>query len=400
MFESIEGAAPDPIFGLTKLFRDDPNPDKINLAVGVYQDESGHTPALDCVQEAVVRLANRPADRQYLPIDGINAYNRRVGEILLGVDHPALASQRVVTVQTLGGTSALRVISDTLASIFGSVTVWASNPTWGNHKHIFSTSGHRFETYSWIDESRTGLDFSRLMEDLNEIPRGDVLLLHGCCHNPTGVDPTAAQWSEIQKVVLERELLPIFDVAYQGFAESLEKDVQVLREFCNAGTDVIICNSFSKNFSLYNERVGGLTVCAANSDSANKVLSQIKRCVRGNYSNPPHQGAALVAEVLADATLRDQWVRELEAMRSRIISMRTRFREGMSALLPDADFEFVTKQRGMFSFTGLDKDQAERLRNEFAIYLLNSGRINLAGLSNSNVERVCECIAAVSKAKV
>ena len=398
MFEKFEAAPPDPIFGLTRLFREDSRPEKINLAVGVYQDEDGKTPPLDCTGVATDRIMARAADRQYLPIDGMAAYNLRIAELLLGASHPAIIDQRVATVQTLGGTSALRVAAETLTRDGESKTIWMSDPTWGNHRQIFQAAGHRLASYAWIDSTRTALDFDRLCEDLKAIPKGDVVLLHGCCHNPTGVDPTPSQWAEILSIVLANELLPIFDVAYQGFAESIDEDAQVLRDFCDRGLDVMICNSFSKNFSLYNERVGGLTVCTESSKVAQNVLSQIKQSVRCNYSNPPHHGAAIVAEVLADETLRAQWVRELEQMRLRIISMREMFFDLMSQISPEADFGFVKKQRGMFSYTGLDQEQVERLRNEYSIYLLGSGRINLAGLTTQNVQKVCQSIAAVGNA--
>ncbi len=396
MFESVQPAAPDPIFGLTKLFRADSNPEKINLAAGIYQDNFGKTPALECVQQAVRRIADRAVDRQYLPIDGNSRYNEAIAEVLLGADHPAIADQRYCTIQTLGGTSALKVAADTIFSLFGKKKIWFSDPTWGNHLHIFGSAGHETDSYPWIDQSRTALDFDRLTESLNQIPSGDVIVLHGCCHNPTGVDPTPEQWKTIKEIVQQRGLLTIFDIAYQGFAESLEADASIIRQFCESSDDLMICNSFSKNFSLYNERVGGLTITSGNSQICQNILSHVKRSVRGNYSNPPHQGAAIVAEVLADEQLKSLWVSELETMRSRIIEMRAAFYKRMSELLPNADFSFVIAQRGMFSFTGLNPDQVDRLRDQYSIYLLKSGRINLAGLSNDNVERVCKAIASVA----
>ena len=397
MFESVQPAPPDPIFGLTKLFRADTNSEKVNLAVGIYQDDSGKTPALTCVQKAVLRIANQSIDRQYLPIDGIAKYNRAIAEILLGPEHSAINENRYCTTQTLGGTSALKVTADTLYSLFGQKTVWLSDPTWGNHFHIFKTAGHQTKTYPWIDSSRTALDFERLVEALQQIPTGDVIVLHGCCHNPTGVDPTEDQWNKIREIVQQRELLPVFDIAYQGFAESLEKDALIIRQFCDGPADVIICNSFSKNFSLYNERVGGLTVTSKSADTCQNTLSHIKRAVRGNYSNPPHHGAAIVAETLLDPELKQEWIGELETMRSRIIEMRAGFFKTITELLPESDFSFVIAQRGMFSFTGLDEEQVDRLRLEHSIFLLRSGRINLAGLSHNNLERVCRAIADVAK---
>lgn len=400
MFESIQGAPADPIFGLTKLFREDPNPDKINLAVGIYQDAAGKTPALTCVRTAVGRIANRIIDRQYLPIDGIAEYDRLVVELLLGAEHSAIAEHRTATVQTLGGTSALKVAGDTIFQLFGPKTIWVSDPTWGNHHQIFKNAGHQIAKYPWLNEARTGLDFEKVLPALDAIPDGDIVLFHGCCHNPSGVDPTTPQWQEILEVIQRRNLLPIFDVAYQGFAESVDEDAAILRQICEGETEVIICNSFSKNFSLYNERVGGLTVVMADRQSAQNVLSHVKTAIRSNYSNPPHHGAAIVAEVLGNQELSEQWLAELSEMQCRIIAMRKLFSEKMSHLSPESDFSFVTMQRGMFSYTGLDEQQVARLREESSIYLLRSGRINLAGLSEENIDKVCEAVADVATSKV
>lgn len=396
MFESIHAAPDDPIFGLTRMFREDSNPDKINLSIGVYQNDDGNTPELKCVSEAAKRLYEQPARRQYLPMTGLDRYNDLVAKLILGESHSAILEARAATIQTLGGTCALRVAADTLFTLFGKKAVWFTDPTWANHHHIFQSAGHEIRKFPWLDSSRTGLDFEKMLATLEAIPAGDVIVFHGCCHNPTGVDPTPDQWSQILAVIDKTQAFPIFDIAYQGFAKSIDDDAAAIRLFCDSGIDMMICNSFSKSMSLYNERVGGLTVCGRNRETTQNVLTNVKRCVRGNYSNPPKAGASLVAEVLGDDHLRSMWVTELAEIHDRIVNMRCSFSERMAELVPDKDFSFASAQRGMFSFTGLSPEQVEMLRVEHSIYLVGSGRINLAGLSSNNIDRVCQAIASLS----
>lgn len=396
MFEHLDTAPPDAILGLNEAFRNDPNPDKINLSVGVYKDADGQTPVLDCVKTAERRLVEQEASKSYLAIDGLPQFGQLTRELLFGADHEIVRSGRSVSLQTPGGTGALRVAAEFLRKKLPAATIWCSKPTWVNHPKVFEAADCQVETYEYIDAAGVALDFEAMLNSLNEIPAGDVVLLHGCCHNPTGIDPTPQQWKAIGEVVRQRALLPLIDFAYQGFGESLAADVQGLHEVCGDGTEAIICSSYSKNFGLYAERVGALTLVADEPSAASAALSHAKVCVRTNYSNPPQHGAAIVASVLSDPDLRTQWEHELAMMRDRINSMRTQFVEAMRDKAPDRDFSFIAAQRGMFSFSGLSPMQVDELRNKHSVYVVTAGgRINVAGITPDNLDRLCTAIAAV-----
>lgn len=395
MFQQVQTAPPDSILGLNEAFRNDPNPEKINLSVGVYKDEKGVTPVLKCVKEAEKRLLESESTKSYLPIDGRAGYNESVRELMFGAEHEVLAANRAVTVQTPGGTGALRVAGDFLADSFKGRALWHSQPTWPNHPNIFTAAGIPLKTYPYFDKATNGLDFTGMMEALRQAPKGDIILLHGCCHNPTGIDPTPEQWKEIGDLVQEKELLPLLDFAYQGFGDGLKEDAAGLREIARPGQEMLICSSFSKNFGLYNERVGALTAVAADEASAAAVLSQLKKVIRSNYSNPPTHGAAVVETVLVDTGLNAMWEEELAHMRDRINGIRKLFVDKISASGIDQDFSFIQKQKGMFSFSGLNQMQVDQLRNEMSIYIVGSGRINVAGISEANVDRLCEGIKKV-----
>ncbi len=396
MFDNLETAPPDAILGLTEAFRQDPSPHKINLSVGVYKDADGNTPILDCVKVAERRLAEEQRSKSYLPIDGLAEFVAGSRELLFGSDHEILASGRSVGLQTPGGTGALRVAADFLKRQLPAARIWCSRPTWVNHPKVFEAADRALESYDYLDAAGTGLDFAAMRAALEAIPAGDVVLLHGCCHNPTGVDPTPDQWREIADVVHGRDLLPLVDIAYQGFGDGLEADAVGVRELCRPGREAIICSSFSKNFGLYSERVGALTLVARTSDAAAAALSHAKISVRTNYSNPPQHGAAIVAMVLGDAALRKQWEQELATMRNRINAMRQQFVETMRSKAPDHDFSFIARQRGMFSFSGLTPLQVDRLRSEHSIYVVTAGgRINVAGMTAANMDRLCDAIASV-----
>ena len=396
MFDSLPFAPPDSILGLTEAFNRDPNPRKINLSVGVYKDEQGKTPILASVKEAERRLLASEQNKGYLPIEGHAEYDARVQELLFGAGHEILASRRAVTAQTPGGTGSLRVAADFLKKHFPTARLWHSKPTWANHGAIFTAAGMKVEAYPYIDAAGRGLDFATMLTGLAQIPAGDVVLLHACCHNPTGIDPTSDQWRQIAAVVHERRLLPLVDFAYQGFGEGLVEDAAGLAALAQPGRDLVVCSSFSKNFGLYGERVGALTLVAGNADAAHRALSQVKISIRTNYSNPPTHGAAIVATVLADPQLRSQWEAELAAMRSRIHKMRRLFVATMKQKAPQQDFSFLTSQKGMFSFSGLTNVQVDELRTKHAVYVVgNGGRINVAGMTEANMPALCEAIAAV-----
>jgi len=395
MFETIEMAPRDAILGLTEAFRNDSRPDKINLGVGVYQDEAGRTPVLAVVREAEARRLREETTKSYLGIAGLPQYATAVEHLLWGADHQIVTGRRAVTSHTPGGTGALRIAADFLAKLFPAARVWFSRPTWPNHGGVFAAAGVATAQYTYFDPGTNRLDFPGLMRDLEKIPAGDVVLLHGCCHNPTGTDPTGDQWRQIAEVLAKRHLLPLIDFAYQGLAEGIDEDAEGLRLFGRAGEELIVCSSFSKNFGLYRDRVGALTVIARDADAAQRVQSQIKRCIRANYSNPPAHGGAIVTTVLGDTQLRRQWLGEVEAMRNRIRAMRVGLVETLAANWVPRDFSFITRQRGMFSFTGLTPAQVDRLRTEHAIYIVRSGRINVAGINRGNLERLGAAIASV-----
>jgi aspartate/tyrosine/aromatic aminotransferase len=395
MFDTLQRAPADPILGLTEAFNQDTNENKINLGVGVYQDEDGTTPVLACVKEAERRLVEGEATKRYKPISGDPRYGQLVQELVLGSSHPVVKEERAVTAHCPGGTGALRVAADFLARVVGVKRIWVSNPTWANHAKIFQAAGLVVEPYPYFDETTNGLATAAMLEALGKLPRGEVVLFHGCCHNPTGVDPSVEEWQAVAELMAARKLLPVIDYAYQGFGQGLDEDAQGVRLLCEKVSEAIICSSYSKNFGLYNERTGAATFVTSSADAASIVLSNVKPCIRANYSNPPAHGAAIVSTILADASLRQQWERELADMRNRINEMRSLFVETLKASGADMDCSFIMRQQGMFSMSGLQERHARALRENHSIYIVNSGRINVAGMSRANMDRLCAGIASV-----
>lgn len=385
----------DPTIGITEMFNADTNPEKINLGVGVYCDESGKVPLLDCVRKAEARLMEKPVPRTYLSIDGLAAYGKAVQGLVFGEDSAVLREKRAITVQAIGGTGALKLGADFLRRFCPASQVWVSDPSWDNHRGLFESAGFTVNTYTYYDAATRGVNFAGMLDSLKRMPPGSVVLLHACCHNPTGADLSDSQWAEVVELMMHRGLIPFLDMAYQGFGDGIDDDGKVVRFFCDAGGPVFVSNSFSKSFSLYGERVGALSIVAANADEASRMLSQLKRVIRTNYSNPPTHGGQVVAAALTDPALRKLWEDDLAAMRARIREMRQILVEALKAKAPGHDFSFVLKQRGMFSYSGLTKAQVERLRNEFSIYAIDTGRICVAALNRNNVTKVADAIAAV-----
>ncbi|MFX0567659.1 aromatic amino acid transaminase [Kosakonia cowanii] len=396
MFQKVDAYAGDPILSLMERFKEDPRSDKVNLSIGLYYDEESTIPRLQAVAEAEARLNAQPHGASlYLPMEGLNSYRHAIAPLLFGAGHTVLEQQRVATIQTLGGSGALKVGADFLKRYFPHSGVWVSDPTWENHIAIFEGAGFEVSTYPWYDNETNGVRFAAFLEKLNSLPEQSIVLLHPCCHNPTGADLTPAQWDEVVEVLKARTLIPFLDIAYQGFGAGMEEDAYAIRAIAHAGLPALVSNSFSKIFSLYGERVGGLSVVCEDADAAGRVLGQLKATVRRNYSSPPNFGAQLVATVLNDAGLKASWLAEVEAMRTRIKAMRQTLVDALNAAMPTGDFTYLLKQRGMFSYTGLSAAQVERLREEFGIYLVSSGRICVAGLNNRNVHRVAQAFSAV-----
>ncbi|MHA0916667.1 aromatic amino acid transaminase [Kosakonia cowanii] len=396
MFQKVDAYAGDPILSLMERFKEDPRSDKVNLSIGLYYDEESTIPRLQAVAEAEARLNAQPHGASlYLPMEGLNSYRHAIAPLLFGAGHVVLEQQRVATIQTLGGSGALKVGADFLKRYFPHSGVWVSDPTWENHIAIFEGAGFEVSTYPWYDNETNGVRFAAFLEKLNTLPEQSIVLLHPCCHNPTGADLTPAQWDEVVEVLKARTLIPFLDIAYQGFGAGMEEDAYAIRAIAHAGLPALVSNSFSKIFSLYGERVGGLSVVCEDADAAGRVLGQLKATVRRNYSSPPNFGAQLVATVLNDAGLKASWLAEVEAMRTRIQAMRQTLVDALNAAMPTGDFTYLLKQRGMFSYTGLSAAQVDRLREEFGIYLVSSGRICVAGLNNRNVQRVAQAFAAV-----
>ena len=396
MFQKVDAYAGDPILSLMERFKEDPRSDKVNLSIGLYYDEESTIPRLQAVAEAEARLNAQPHGASlYLPMEGLNSYRHAIAPLLFGAGHVVLEQQRVATIQTLGGSGALKVGADFLKRYFPNSGVWVSDPTWENHIAIFEGAGFEVATYPWYDSETNGVRFAAFLEKLNSLPEQSIVLLHPCCHNPTGADLTPAQWDEVVEVLKARTLIPFLDIAYQGFGAGMEEDAYAIRAIAHAGLPALVSNSFSKIFSLYGERVGGLSVVCEDADAAGRVLGQLKATVRRNYSSPPNFGAQLVATVLNDAGLKASWLAEVEAMRTRILAMRQTLVDALNAAMPTGDFTYLLKQRGMFSYTGLSAAQVDRLREEFGIYLVSSGRICVAGLNNRNVHRVAQAFAAV-----
>ena len=405
LFAAVELAPRDPILGLNEQFNADANPAKVNLGVGVYFDENGKLPLLACVQAAEQQLNDAHKPRGYLPIDGIAAYDKAVQRLVFGADSAVVAAGRVATVQALGGTGGLKLGADFLKKLNPGATVLISDPSWENHRALFTNAGFSVDTYAYYDAARAreagpdgsagGVRFDAMLADLNAAAAGTIVVLHACCHNPTGCDITPAQWDQVIEVLQRHGLVPFLDMAYQGFGEGIAEDGAVVQQFINSGLDFFVATSFSKSFSLYGERVGALSVVCATQDEAARVLSQLKITIRTNYSTPPTHGAQVVATVLDTPALRAQWEEELAGMRQRIQQMRALLVHKLQAAGLPQDFSFITRQRGMFSYSGLSKPQMERLRDEFGIYGVDSGRICVAALNTRNIDAVVAAIARV-----
>ncbi|MFQ3394832.1 aromatic amino acid transaminase [Enterobacter mori] len=396
MFQTVDAYAGDPILSLMERFKEDPRSDKVNLSIGLYYNEDGIIPQLKAVAEAEARLNAVPHGASlYLPMEGLNAYRNTIAPLLFGADHAVLAQKRVATIQTLGGSGALKVGADFLKKYFPDSGVWVSDPTWENHVAIFEGAGFKVATYPWFDSETNGVRVEALLEKLNTLPERSIVLLHPCCHNPTGADLTHAQWDAVIEVLKARNLIPFLDIAYQGFGAGMEDDAYAIRAVASAGLPALVSNSFSKIFSLYGERVGGLSVVCEDAEAAGRVLGQLKATVRRIYSSPPNFGAQVVATVLGDEKLKASWLAEVEAMRKRILSMRQELVNVLKEAVPGHNFDYLLKQRGMFSYTGLSAAQVDRLREEFGVYLIASGRMCVAGLNASNVHRVAQAFAAV-----
>ncbi|MGO1247600.1 MAG: amino acid aminotransferase [Oceanisphaera sp.] len=395
MFEKVTAAPADPILGLTDTFRNDPRTNKINLGVGIYKNEAGDTPVLRCVKKAEARLVEEQTTKNYLAIEGVAAYAGVVQKLLFGDNAAIIQDQRARTAQSPGGTGALRIAGEFIARQLNSNTIWISNPTWANHKAVFTASGLEIKEYGYYNAETKDLDFDAMLADLAQAKSGDVVLLHGCCHNPTGIDPTAEQWQQLAKLSAEKGWLPLFDFAYQGFGKGIDEDAYGLRVFAEHNLELLIASSFSKNFGMYNERVGAFTLVAKDADAANASFSQVKTIIRAIYSNPPAHGANVIAMIAEDEALYEDWLVELAEMRDRIQEMRTLFVEKLASRGVSKDFSFIARQNGMFSFSGLNKAQVERLKDEFAIYIVGSGRISVAGITKSNIDALCDAIAAV-----
>jgi aromatic-amino-acid transaminase len=395
LFDAVEMAPRDPILGLNEQFNADPNPAKVNLGVGVYYDDNGKLPLLQCVAAAEKQMLEAPKARGYLPIDGIAAYDKAVQGLVFGAESEVVKAGRVATIQALGGTGGLKVGADFLKRVNPSAQVLISDPSWENHRALFTNAGFQVGSYPYYDAARRGIDFDGMLGALKAAAAGTVVVLHACCHNPTGYDLTPAQWGEVVTAVKARGLVPFLDMAYQGFGEGIAEDGAVIQQFLASGIDFFVSTSFSKSFSLYGERVGALSVVCASKDEASRVLSQLKIVIRTNYSNPPTHGAEVVATVLNTPALRKMWEEELAGMRVRIKLMREELVNKLAAAGVNQDFGFIARQKGMFSYSGLSKAQMERLRGEFGVYGVDSGRICVAALNSRNIDYVVGSIAKV-----
>jgi aromatic-amino-acid transaminase len=395
LFTAVEMAPRDPILGLNEQFNADANPHKVNLGVGVYYDDNGKLPLLECVQQAEKQMMEAPKARGYLPIDGIAAYDSAVKSLVFGAESEPVKSGRVATVQALGGTGGLKIGADFLKRLNPAAKVLISDPSWENHRALFSQAGFTVETYAYYDAASRGIDFDGMLAGLNAAPEGTIVVLHACCHNPTGYDITPEQWDKVIAAVKARKLTPFLDLAYQGFGYGITEDGAVVGKFVASGQNFLVSTSFSKSFSLYGERVGALSVVCQDKEEASRVLSQLKVMIRTNYSNPPIHGGTVVAMVLTTPELRALWEKELGDMRLRIKQMRIALVEKLKAAGVKEDMSFITQQIGMFSYSGLSKDQMVRLRNEFGVYGTDTGRMCVAALNSKNIDYVCACIAKV-----
>jgi len=393
LFSHVSEAAPDAILGLTEAFLKDERSDKMNLSVGVYKDAQGVTPVMRCVKEAEKRLVDSETTKGYLSIDGMPDYRHHVRDLVFGDRIP---SENIAILQTPGGTGAVRVAADFLASQFQPMRMFLPTPTWANHNSILTAAGLTCENYRHLSADKRSFDLEGMLEDLQSKTKpGDAILLHACCHNPSGVDPNQEQWEQIAKAIATAKLLPLVDFAYQGFGDGLEEDAVGLHHILRENPEALVCTSFSKNFGLYSERVGAVSLVATDADAAKASLSQLKRVVRSNYSNPPRHGGAVVATVLDDADLTSMWKEELTEMRTRIHRLRQLFVDGMKSTSPDHDFSFLLEQKGMFSFSGLTPMQVDELKSKHGIYIVGSGRINVAGMSEERMDWLCKAVAQV-----
>ncbi|VVE03674.1 aromatic amino acid transaminase [Pandoraea soli] len=395
MFEHIDAYPGDPILSLNENFAKDPRTNKVNLSIGIYYDDDGRLPVMQAVREAEAQLLGEVGPKPYLPMAGLATYRDAVQALVFGDDSPARADGRIATVQTLGGSGALKVGADFIKRYFPGAQVWVSDPTWDNHRFIFERAGFTVNTYPYYDEATGGLRFDAMVDAIDKLPARSVVLLHACCHNPTGVDLNDAQWVQLIDVLKKRELLPFVDMAYQGFGSGLDADAFVIRELARQGVPAFVANSFSKNFSLYGERCGGLSVICESAEAADRVLGQLTSAVRSNYSNPPTHGAKIVAKVLSTQALRKSWEAELMAMCQRITRMRGAIHDGLRGHVPETMLSRYLEQRGMFTYTGLSATQVDVLRDTYGVYLIRSGRMCVAGLNEKNVAVVADSIAKV-----
>ena len=396
MFQHIPPYAGDPILSLMEQFNADPRAEKVNLSIGLYYNEDSIVPQLDTIIEAQKRIAPKnDKTKLYLPMEGFKPYRDAIQALLFGANSPAIQQGRVATIQTLGGSGALKVGADFLKRYFPESEVWVSNPTWDNHVAIFEGAGFKTHTYPYFDAQTGGVNFDGMCDALKALQAGSIVLLHPCCHNPTGADLSAQQWDQVIEILKAQQLIPFLDIAYQGFAEGMDEDAYLIRALADTELDFIVSNSFSKIFSLYGERVGGLSIVCQNAEEANRVLGQLKFTVRRNYSSPPTTGAVLVNTVLQQESLKTLWLSEVEEMRARILTMREKLKQLLSEKLPQQNFDYLTQQRGMFSYTGLSAEQVDELRDQHAVYLVRSGRICVSGLNERNIQYVADALVKV-----
>lgn len=395
MFQHVDVYRGDPILTLNEAFMNDPRPGKVNLSIGVYLNEAGQLPVMDAVREAKSTVLKEAGSCPYLPMEGAAKYRAHAQHLLFGEDHEAVSASRIATVQTIGGSGALKIGADFLKDYFGSARVWISDPTWDNHRAIFAGAGFSVDSYPYYSKETKLVDFAAMKSALEVLPPHDIVVLHACCHNPTGADLNQQQWRELAAIFRDRALIPFFDIAYQGFGEGIDEDAYAIRHFASENIPFLVATSFSKNFSLYGERCGALHVACPDRSQADKVLGQLKAAVRRNYSSPPTNGSRIISTVLEDPALCTKWMDELNAMRARVKAMREGLHANLQARRPGVDFDYLSKQTGMFSFTGLTPEQVGRLREEFAIYLVGSGRICIAALTQESLAPVADAMAHV-----
>ena len=395
MFQHLDVYPGDPILSLNDAFAKDARADKVNLSIGIYFDDAGHIPVLNCVREAEAQMLAAGGPKPYLPIEGDAVARQAVQQLLFGADHEAVSGGRIATLQTVGSSGGLKLGADFLRRWFADSAVWVSDPTWDNHRAMFEGAGIAVNTYPYYQAETGGLNFAGMLETLRAVPKHSVVLLHACCHNPTGVDLSHAQWAQLVPVLRERQLLPYLDLAYQGYGDGIQEDAFAVRALASAGLRFFIANSFSKSMSVYGERAGALSVVCADRAEAELVMGQLKATVRRTYSSPAMHAAGIIGRVLTDTQLRRSWEADVVAMRERILAMRRRLHDALSAQRPAHDFSYFLKQRGMFSYTGLSATQVDRLKDEFGVYLVRSGRMCVAGLNTGNVQRTAAAMAAV-----